>query len=541
MNLEKKNAVVILGAGIMQVPAIRAAAEEGYSPLVFDGNPDPVGKNEAEKFFNIDIKDYDEIHRKCTELDCSYSVKGIFTAGTDFSYIVAKLAGKMGLPGISYETAVKATVKSEMRKAFTENNVSSPRFIVADSSFSIGNGTIDLEYPLVIKPVDSMGGRGSVKIRSVEKLEEAVKEAVGFSRSGRAIIEEYIEGAEFSLDAVVENNEITICGIADRHIFFPPYFVEMGHTMPSIYPSEVQEEIISVFKDGIQAIGINNGAAKGDIKYNGRKAVIGEIAARLSGGYMSGWTFPYSSGVSVIKAALNISLGKPAGLQQYRYDRTAAERAFLSIPGKVEKVILPDYLQNSSCPDEIKDIFINIEKGDRVVFPRNNVQKCGNIIAVHSERETAVAAAEKGCRDITVRLESCDAETEKFINGTADKWVPDAFRIENSSNIAVFSSMKNIILKNGYKNSLKTAVIPLPCPEKELSRDWLGRGFAESAEKVFEIAGAEYEKPGADYNAVLGELFWRAFLRGGVQGGIWIIDTVEEYLKRGELPDRFLQ
>ena len=541
MSLEKKNAVVILGAGIMQIPAIKAAVEEGYSPLVFDGNPEPAGKNDAEKFFNIDIKDYEKIYEKCSELESSYTVKGVFTAGTDFSYIVAKLAEKMGLPGISYETAIKATVKSEMRKAFSENSVSSPRFIVADSSFSIKNIIIDLDYPLVIKPVDSMGGRGSVKIRSEEKLEDAVKEAVGYSRSGKAIIEEFIEGAEFSLDAVVENNEITVCGIADRHIFFPPYFVEMGHTMPSIYPEEVQKDVISVFKEGIQALGINNGAAKGDIKYNGRRAVIGEIAARLSGGYMSGWTFPYSSGVSVIKAALNISLGKPSGIQQYKYGKTAAERAFLSIPGKVEEIIVPDYFGNNKRPEEIKDIFINIDKGDRVVFPKNNVQKCGNIIAVHQDRDKAVSAAEKGCRDIIVRLASCDSKTENFIMERYENWIPDAFKLENSINIDAFDSMKNINTSLLYDSSFKTAVMMLPCPEKELSKDWLGRSFSESVKTVFEVTGTEYEKTDADYNAVLGRLFWKAFLRGGIQGGIWIIDTVEKYLKKGELPGRFLQ
>ncbi len=533
----KKDAVVILGAGIMQIPAIKAAGESGYASLVFDGNPDPVGKYSSDRFFNVDIKDYDKILTTCIENMDKYSIKGVFTAGTDFSYIVAKLAEKMGLPGISYETALKATVKSEMRTAFFKCNVSSPGFFTVEHSFEADKTEYNLDFPLVVKPVDSMGGRGSVKIETEEALNKAVENAAGFSRTGRVIIEEFIEGDEFSLDAVIENGKIFICGIADRHIFFPPYFVEMGHTMPSISPPEIQEKVISVFEDGIKAIGITNGTAKGDIKYSGDKAVVGEIAARLSGGYMSGWTFPYSTGVSVIKAALNVAVGKPSGLKPFSYTRTAAERAFISIPGTVSQIVIPEYLEEGKRPDEIKDVFINIEKGEKVVFPKNNVQKCGNIIAVHREREKAVYASEQACRDIIVRLESCNTDTEKFLFHKKEKWVPDAFVINQPENMEAVRIMDKIVTSDSH--STKTAVSVIPFPEREDSVDWMGRGFAESFNNVIKLSGAELQQPGREYRVVLGKLFWDAFTAGGIQGGLWLIETVEKYMSKGALPDRF--
>ena len=541
MNLEKKKAVIILGAGIMQLPAIKTAQEEGYSAVVFDGNPDPVGKENADEFFNIDIKDYETIYSRCIGLGSLYDLKGILTVGTDFSYIAAKISEMIKLPGISYSTALKATVKSEMRKTFREHNVNSPAYFTADSTFDPEKSEYNISFPLVVKPVDSMGGRGSVKIESESELENAVKNAVVYSRSGKAIVEEYLDGPEFSLDAIIEDSRITICGIADRHIFFPPFFVEMGHTMPSIYPESVQEKVKGVFKKGIKAIGIDNGAAKGDIKYNGKDAAAGEIAARLSGGYMSGWTFPYSSGVSVIKAALNIATGKPSGLGEIRYSKTAAERAFISISGIVDDIIIPEYLEKDKYPEEIKDVFINIKKGDRVVFPRNNVQKCGNIIAVHSVREKAVEAAEKGCRDIIVRLKSCDIDTEKYILDKKEEWIPDAFELSNAENIKILNKMLSVKEGSGFSTAGKIAVAPLLYPEKEKNKDWQGRGFNNSLETVLKITGAEIEKKSCSYNAVLGKLFWNAFLRGGVQGGIWIIDTVEKYLKEGELPPVYLK
>ncbi len=72
---------------------------------------------------------------------------------------------------------------------------------------------------------------------------------------------------------------------------------------------------------------------------------------------MSGWTFPYSSGVSVIKAAMNIAAGKPSGLGKISYNKTAAERAFISIPGFVDEIIIPEYLEKGKYPEEIKRSF----------------------------------------------------------------------------------------------------------------------------------------------------------------------------------------
>ena len=549
MNTEKKDAVVILGAGIMQIPAIRTAGELGFSTLVFDGNPEPAGKNKSDVFNNVDIKDLEALYIKCTELSKIYTIRGVFTAGTDFSYIVAQLAEKLKLPGISYETALKATVKSEMRKAFKISGVSSPSFVVAGKKLIKGKDyssdeiTSGMSYPLVVKPVDSMGGRGSVKIEKASDIEKAVKNAAVFSRSGSVIIEEYIEGAEFSLDAVIDNGNVTICGIADRHIFFPPYFVEMGHTMPSCYPEEVLKRISSVFEEGIHAIGIDNGAAKGDIKYTGEKAVVGEIAARLSGGYMSGWTFPYSTGVSVTMAALNVAVGNPSGLSAYKYKNTAAERAFISIPGTVSEIVLPAYLEEGNRPEEIKDVFLNKTTGDSVVFPKNNVQKCGNIIAVHKDRKIALEKAEKACRDILVRLQPCIRETEEFLFQYKEPWIPDAFSFENPENIRILELMEKAVIQETAENTenvITVAVTGLPAAKNENSRDWQGRGFLESLNSVMEISGCEFENSDKKYNIILGTLFWDAFRKGGIQGGLWIIDTIKQYINNGELPDRFL-
>ena len=298
-----KETIIILGAGVMQGPAINIAKELGFYTIALDGSSAAPCVHLADRFEKIDLKDKEGIENFARSIQSSCSRLGIMTAGTDFSASVAWTAEKLGLPGIPYEAALNASDKSRMRECFKKANLPSPDFItVTAEHLADPNYLPSIPYPLVIKPVDNMGSRGCRRIDSIDEFPEAAKTAIGFSRSGRAIVESYMDGPEFSVDAIVYKGEITICGLADRHIFFPPYFIEMGHTMPTIIKEEMKRVMLDTFRAGIHALGLagkdNIGAAKGDIKLtsNGTvfKPMIGEIAARLSGGYMSGWTYPYS-------------------------------------------------------------------------------------------------------------------------------------------------------------------------------------------------------------------------------------------------------
>ncbi len=245
-----------------------------------------------------------------------------------------------------------------------------------------------------------MGARGCRAARDGPSWRRRSRRPLAHSRSGRAIVEEFVEGPEFSIDALVDGDDIAIRGVADRHIHFTPFFVELGHTMPSARPTEIVEEVLRVFRLGVKALGIDYGAAKGDIKYCPERgeAVVGEIAARLSGGYMSGWTYPYASGIDLTREALLLCVGREAvdgaprtGVKDMGW--TSAERAFISIPGRVAWV---EGRADAERLPYIKQLFFRVAAGDRVVFPTNNIEKCGNAISQAPSRDEAVEAAEVG-------------------------------------------------------------------------------------------------------------------------------------------------
>ncbi|MGI5079968.1 ATP-grasp domain-containing protein [Treponema denticola] len=552
---ENKKRILILGAGLMQGPAIRAAKELGCEVIAVDGNPNAVCAKEADKFFPIDLKDIPAL------IDLAKSLKekglhGVFTAATDFSVSVAAVAESCSLPGHSLEAARHASDKVLMRECFEKHGVPSPKFThifknEIDKAIQILKQKA-IPFPLTVKPADNMGARGCRLVYSQDELRPALEDAVNFSRSGKAIAEEFIDGEEFSLEALVINGEIFLNALADRHIFFPPYFVEMGHTIPSIKGKEECDELIRVFFLGIKALGLTNGAAKGDIflrkadsqKNGKRTACVGEIAARLSGGYMSGWTVPYSSGFDVTKAAVKIALGEPvdelpnseaARFSAERAARFSAERAWISVPGIIKKIY---GLEEARSTKNVKDVLPRLFEKDEAVFPKNNVEKCGNVLSSAENYDEAVKASMEAVQKIFLRLERANNKTNLFFEKTNSSiavqgnYPPNFFKFPEDEST---KEIKNKTFDELLKNSILAEEDKILYPS--FFKDFLDRALdvhslsiREAIKQSFFLEPKLKEKMlslqniGEPLNPTL-VLWWKYFIRGSRQGLIYYLDT----------------
>ncbi len=510
--------IYILGAGTMQLPAIRIAKGFGWEVVCADGNPAAPGRKDVHYFEHIDLRDREGIAASVVEWRVKKGLDGVFTTGTDFSAAVAYAAEKADLPGIPYQSALRASDKFLMRSTFKEAGVPSPDFTLLQNPHEWHEQVEMFGFPAVVKPVDNMGARGIRRIDSMDECHEAVGAAFASSASGRVIIERYIEGPEFSLDALMYRGDFTLCGIADRHIRFSPYFIEIGHTMPSNFPASDLERIIETFKKAALALGIDNGAAKGDIKLGSTGPVAGEVAARLSGGYMSGWTYPLSSGVEVTAGALRISVGEPPGDLRPKKAYTAAERAIFSIPGTMQAI--------HGFSENMGDAaFLLTAVGKKVTFPINNVEKCGNIICSAERREDACDRAEELCRSVILRLKPGGRQPLDFLRRRSHSWVPDAYILQDPENIAWLQGLIPYAGPDVLREEGLTVPLP-PFPEREPDRDWLGRSFSQTLD-LFAGVGIQI----VDGQGSVGKQFWQVLLRGGYQGGLWYLDTLNRMLQ----------
>jgi len=387
-----KKTILVIGGGLLQLPAIYTASKMGYQVAVTDYNADAIGMKEADIPIIMSTRDIDGSVRVAKAQNDITPINAVITVGTDASMTVAAVANALNLPGIKFEDAEAATNKIKMRMRFKEFDVPSPAFLPVWSLSDAKKACKILKLPVVLKPSDNMGARGVMRINKLNEIADAFKFAKDASPSGELIIEELMEGGELSIDAIIFNGDISITGIADRIIEYPPYFVETGHTMPSSLNKKILNEAVEVMKQGIKALGINIGAAKGDIKITKDGPMIGELAARLSGGFMSAYTYPLSTGVDLMKAAIEVALGQEPGNLEPIINKTAIERSIITKPGMVKRITgLEDALKIKG----IEEIFFNVKEGDRVVTPRSNVEKAGHIIAVGKNLKEAEEAVKK--------------------------------------------------------------------------------------------------------------------------------------------------
>lgn len=542
----------MLGAGFMQSPAIIEAKKLGCTVIAVDGNPNAAAVKLADWFEPIDLKDIPALTAFALKLKKDGGLDAVFTAATDFSVSVAAAAEACGLPGHSLEAAKNATDKVRMRGCFLRAGVPSPRFAEFKAADICNEQDmlkrLPFSLPAVVKPADNMGARGCRLVLKAEDFVPALTEAVKFSRSGTAVAEEFIGGEEFSLEGLVFDGRLFVTAAADRHIFFPPYFVEMGHTIPSRFGGEYTEKLIEVFSQGVKALGLTHGAVKGDIflkaagKDGKRRAFAGEIAARLSGGYMSGWTVPYSSGINITRAALRLALGENPmeelcadGVSfETPLNRNAknfsAERAWISIPGKAAEIY---GLEAASKVRFVKEVFPRVEAGGEVRFPKNNVEKCGNVLSSAPSYEKAVQSAETAIRKIVIRLKAPDKETSDFLNSVNDCLENQTEYPPNFFIFPVFTGKKIPQLLYSCSFEEEDGII-FPAffkPFLDSVREPHGKTLRFALEETFRLEPGllpclkafSLRRDSAASAALCG--FWTAFIRGGTQGALYMYDN----------------
>lgn len=552
-----KNSVLILGASLLQTKALEAARELGLSVHVVDGNSEALLSLQAlykidatfAHFYDIDLKDREGILELATKLQKEDGLLGIFTCGTDFSASVSYVTNRLGLPGHTMDAALNATVKSRMRECFAKAALPSPKYRVATTLDDAQDNIDIIGLPCVIKPVDSMGARGVRMLEREQDTEIAFLNAQAASRSSTVIIEEYMEGKEYSIDALVYNGTITITGLALRHIHYEPYFIEMGHTMSAVLNGYEYSDIVRTFAKGVAALGLTCGAAKGDVKLTKNGAAIGEIAARLSGGYMSGWTYPAASGFNLTKAAIQIACNmEPVELLEKRvkldisgtgfdvYDvpcnKISAERAFISIPGVAIGVHFIAQDRNSDsmdCNTDSTDEWIKKQGINNmylrpnlfslpctVTFPKNNVEKCGNVIATSSDRKTAITSAENAISNILIELAPNNKKTDNFLYNCLDKFPPSAFPIcfEELCNVDV---MGVIAANTTVESCIPSEITRIIALQKD-DRDWSCRTIMDNV-KIFDALFKEHKE--------INQLdFWYALFRGGLQAAVYTARSI---------------
>lgn len=388
--------IMIIGASILQLPAIEKAKELGLKVVALDMNPEAVGFKVPgvikEVISTIDIS-------AAIEAAKYYHIDGVMTLATDMPMrTVAAVAKACGLVGISEDTAIKATDKSVMREALLSNGVPIPSFYKVANIKEFMLAVEKIEGPFMVKPADSSGSRGILKLDDRTDIEAAYKYVKKFSRSGIILVEEYMKGPEVSVETLAVDGDIHVIQITDKMTTGAPHFVEMGHTQPTRL--DCIEEIKKIAIAANKAIGIENGPSHTEIIITEDGPKIVEIGARLGGDCITTHLVPLSTGVNMVEACIKIALGEKPSVSPVR--RAGAAIRYFKQHAGVVKSIEGKYMAEQM--PGVKQVCIVHGVGETISNINDSGSRMGFVIAQGSDADDAAINAEYAMNNIKIKV-----------------------------------------------------------------------------------------------------------------------------------------
>lgn len=351
-----KKKLAIIGANYLQKPLVKKAVSMGLETHVFAWEEGAVAAPYAEYFYPFSVLDRESILKKCKDI----GIDGITSVGSDTAMpTVNYVAQELGLVGNSVESTLLSTNKFEMRKRLSMYGVRCPNF----KHFQEANYKADdsLRFPLIVKPVDRSGSIGVTKLENKSEVNPALSNAISKSFSNGAVLEEFINGREFSVEMISDKGFHHFIAITEKVTTGPPHFVEIAHHQPARITPEEEEKIIDVVKKSVDALGLENGATHSEVIVASSGDVwVVEIAGRMGGCFIGSHMVQLSTGFDYLKAVIDITLGHfDENIAPIKAKSCAGVYYVIPPPGKIG--VIKD---NSANFDEIKYVEILKKPGD---------------------------------------------------------------------------------------------------------------------------------------------------------------------------------
>ena len=384
--------IMVLAAGLLQIDVIEKAKSMGYYVLAVDGNLKAPGFNVADKAICADIVNEETMLKIARD----EHVDGVIHPCSEVSMaVMGRINDELGLSGISREQAICATNKHLMRKAFEKGNAPSPKSILAqDGEDAWSRLQNEFDTDAILKPSRNSGSRGIAKVsRDMDKGDfiRAYDEALNESRDHSVLIEQFIEGPEFSIEMIVWQGEIHVLTVTDKKTTGAPHFVELGHNQPSCFSDADVETLKAAAIAGVKALGVNNCACHAEAKLMNGKAYLMEVGARLGGDFISTELTHLSTGVDMVAAAIDVALGVEPDLSVKEEPKGVCICYFCPKPGKLVRISNTEVLNNPHV--YLWEIYP--KEGDVIPAVTSSLCRSGHVIVTEKTPQKAIELAER--------------------------------------------------------------------------------------------------------------------------------------------------
>lgn len=381
--------ILIFGTGSLQQSLIERCKLKGLFTVGIDPNPDAECKNSVDAFEVVAGDDF----KMTLAVAQKYNISGVITAATDKPLVMmARVAEKLHLPFFSVETALNSTDKLLMKKKFIEAGLPCAKGFLVSNIRELTD--LDLTYPVIVKPRDNSGSRGVIYCENLEGVAKAIEEALRYTKKGNVLVEEFIEGQEYSIEGIHYNGEHHVIQFTEKTTTDFPYNVEIAHTQPADISLQQQSEIrVLIAKIG-QTLGFENCASHTEIKINSRGIYIIETSPRLGGDFISSTLVPLSTGINMEDILIDVSIKKKINndVLQALLSKYSGVKYFSFPTGVVSSI------ENIDKLNSIKEIIywkLSLQDGDSIKKITSSLDRYGYVIFQTEKRSSLTDSMNK--------------------------------------------------------------------------------------------------------------------------------------------------
>lgn len=374
---QNKKSVLIFGVGDLQKSIINRAHMMGLYVIGIDPCADAYCKNDVDAFEIVGGQDFEGT---CAVVE-KYGVDAIVTAATDKPLVMmARIAEKYKFPFYSVKTAEWSTDKFQMKRRFEIGEVPHAQGRLVTKADEVKG----LSFPLIVKPRDNSGSRGVVLCRNLFELQEASKEALSFSHLDSVLVEEFIEGQEYSIEGLHYDGKTEVIQFTEKTTTPFPYNVELAHKQPANLTSMQRDEITAIICKIAHCMKYENCPSHTELKINSKGVFVIETSPRLGGGNITSHLVPLSTGVNMEDQLLHIALGEQVDTNTGRINQ-ASGVSFLNF-GKGKVKFISNIEGVANWPN-LEYFNCKLKVGDNIDYFKSGLDRYGEFIVSANNRE----------------------------------------------------------------------------------------------------------------------------------------------------------
>lgn len=388
--------LMIMGAGIYQVPLIKRAKEMGIHTIAVSIPGNYPGFAVADEICHINTVDYEAVLKVAKEKQ----IDGIVTAGTDVAVItIGKVCDEMGLSGLSFEAAKIASDKMLMKERYEACGVRTARFRKVYFEDDLQEAIKELEYPLIFKAVDSSGSRGITRVNTPADIDAAVAGVKAVTRKNYYIVEEFIIGEEFGAQAFVYGGKLQFVLPHGDYVFTGDTGVPIGHFAPYNLDEEVLKDVYEQAEKAIRAMGLDNCAINADFIMKDNKTYVLEIGGRSGATCLAELVSIYY-GYDYYEKIIQAALGEAPEFPQ---DMAVPNASMLLMSAK--DGVIKSIADHNPENDHIYEVMFDYRVGEAVKKFKVGPHRIGHVVTKGATLEEATLELEKALENIEITVE----------------------------------------------------------------------------------------------------------------------------------------